>query len=371
MKVPYVDLAAQYEAQRDVILRAVDETLRSGKYILGEPVQLFERRFAELCGAKHAIGVANGTDALILILRALNIGPGDEVITVANSWISTASSIALVGARPVFVDVGDDLNMDPSSLARAITPQTKAVIPVHLTGKVADLDAIMEIAARHGLRVIEDAAQAVRARYRGRLAGGVGHVASFSLHPLKNLNASGDAGAVTTNDDALAETLRLLRNHGLAARNEVRMWGFNSRLDSLQAAILNAKIDEVDTVIETRRAHALRYRQGLGELVRCPRDAPDCYDTYHLFVIRCDRRDALKDYLKRREISTAIHYPRPIHLQPCVADQGWRRGDLPVTEAQAGRILSLPVHHMLNRDQIDYVIDCIREFYDRPGDPLR
>jgi len=367
MKVPYVDLPAQYAAQRDEILRAVDETLRSGKYILGEQVARFEHRFAELCGAKHAIGVANGTDALILTLKALGVGPDDEVVTVANSWISTASSVALLGGKPVFADVQADQNMDPESLRRAITPRTKAVIAVHLTGKTADMDPILEIAAAHGLYVIEDAAQAVRARYRGRLAGSLGHAASFSLHPLKNLNASGDAGAVTVNDDALAERLRLLRNHGLAGRNEVVEWGFNSRLDSIQAAILNAKIGEVDRVIAARRKHARRYREALGGLVRCPDDAPDCFDTYHLFVIQCDRRDALKAFLKERGVSTAIHYPRPIHLQPCVAKLGWGRGDLPVTEAQAERILSLPVHHMLNADQVDYVIDCVRAFYGGNG----
>lgn len=365
MKVPYVDLAGQYEAHRSQILSAVDRVMGSGKYILGEEVEAFERRMAEICGTRHCIAVANGTDALIMAMEACDIGPGAEVITTANSWISSASSIALVGARPVFVDVGKDQNMDPSLLEACITPKTRAIMPVHLTGKCADMDPILAIAEKYNLVVIEDAAQAVGAQYHGKCAGGLGHVACFSLHPLKNLNAMGDAGAITTNNDHLARRLRLLGNHGMITRNHHESWGRNSRLDSLQAAILNVRCDLLPDIIKSRRFNASKYRDALSGLVQCPQDALDCMDTYHLFVIQTDQRDALKKYLKSKNISTAIHYPKPIHLQACSRDLGYGEGDLPETEAQAGRILSIPVHQMLTEAQTDYVIEEIKGFFTR------
>ena len=226
-KVSYVDFSQQYAQQREKILDSLDQTMASGQYILGEAVQQFEKSFAQLCQTKYAIGVANGTDALVLSLKAFGIGQGDEVITTPNSWNSSASCIALVGATPVFVDVRDDQNMDPVQLEKAITPQTKAVIPVHLTGKIADMEAILEIAAQNKLAVIEDAAQAVGAKYKGKMAGSIGQLGCFSLHPLKNLNGAGDAGAIVTNDSKLAEKLLLLRNHGLKSRDEILFWGYN------------------------------------------------------------------------------------------------------------------------------------------------
>ena len=364
MKVRYVDLGAQYAAQREKILAALDRAMASGRYILGEEVARFEAAMAKACNVKHCIGVANGTDALIIAMQALDIGPGDEVITVANSWISTTSAIILAGATPVYVDVNDDLNMNPALIEEAITSKTKAILPVHLTGRCADMDKILAIAHAYDLFVIEDAAQAIGASHHGQLAGEMGDVGCFSLHPLKNLNAMGDAGAITTNNDELAAKIRLLHNHGLEDRNNVSRWGHNSRLDVLQAAILNVRMADLDTVIEQRRANAAYYRRRLSGLVICPTDAADCRDTYHLFVIQTRRRDALKAWLSQHQISSAIHYPVPNHLQACCADLGFAKGDLPKTEQQADRILSLPVNQMLEQQQLEHVAQTIRAFFE-------
>jgi dTDP-4-amino-4,6-dideoxygalactose transaminase len=368
MKVPYVDFPAQYACQRKPLLRALDRALGRGAYILGPEVAAFESALARLCGVRHAVGMANGTDALLLTLKALGIGPGDEVITVSNTFVASAAAVALTGARPVFVDVGPDQLMDPRRLERAVTRRTKAVIPVHLTGKVCDMDRILRIAKARKLQVVEDAAQSIGAVYHGRRAGSFGRAACFSFHPLKNLNAAGDAGAVVTDDARLAEKLRLLRNHGLKSRDEVLFWGHNSRLDALQAAILSFRLTGLARVAARRRNIAAVYRKrlaGLEDVLRCPQDAPGCRDVYHLFVIQCDRRDALQAFLAKKGVGTAVHYPTPIHLQPCAKSLGYRRGDLPETERQSRRILSLPVHQHLSGAQITYVIACIRSFYGR------
>jgi dTDP-4-amino-4,6-dideoxygalactose transaminase len=362
-KIPYVDFQQQYSSQREEILDALDKVMASGQYILGEEVQKFEKSFAELCNTKFAIGVANGTDALILSLKALGIGPGDEVITTPNSWISSASCIGLIGATPVFVDVRQDQNMNPHLLEQAISSRTKAIIPVHLTGKCADLDTILEIAQRHQIAVIEDAAQAIGAQYKGRTAGSMGVTGCFSLHPLKNLNGAGDGGIIVTNDDKLAETLHLLRNHGLKSRNEITFWGYNSRLDTMQAAILNCRLPQLSQVTEQRRKFASIYRNELQSLVFCPNDAPECYDVYHLFVIQTSQRDELQDYLKEQGIETSIHYPVPIHLQPCAKSLNYKLGDFPNVEEQSQQILSLPMHNGLSESQIKEVAQTIKTFF--------
>lgn len=367
MNVPYVDLGAQYASHRESILAEIDRVLSSGQYILGEDVARFEARFAELCGVRHAISVANGTDSLIMAMRALGIGPGDEVITAPNSWISSASSIALVGAKPVFVDVRADQNMNPDLLQAAITPRTKAIMPVHLTGKCAEMGPILEIARKNNLHVIEDAAQAVSARYDGKCSGSMGIVGSFSLHPLKNLNACGDAGILTTNDDAFAQNLKQLRHHGLLNRNEVAHWGYNSRLDSLQAAILNVRLPHLPEVIERRRANARLYYERLSSYVMCPQEAPKCFDVYHLFVIQTANRDALQAHLLEKGIHTAIHYPIPIHLQKAAEYLGYKPGSFPVVEKQSKEILSLPVHQNLSLEQVEYVCAEIIGFLGRPS----
>ena len=363
MDIPYVDIGGQYAEQREEILAAIDGVLKSGQYILGPELEKFESSFAKVCEVKHAIGVGNGTDSLIMLMKALGISEGDEVITAPNSWISSASSIALAGATPVFCDVRADQNMDPNLLESVITSRTKAIMPVHLTGKMADMDPIMSIAKKHNLYVLEDAAQAIDAAYHGKKAGSIGIAASFSLHPLKNLNGAGDGGMITTLDDALAASLKLLRNHGIVDRNDIAHWGFNSRLDSIQAAILNVKIKSLSQITSKRRSNAAHYRAALGKLVECPADAPGSFDVYHLFVIQCDRRDELQNYLKGKGISTGIHYPVPIHLYRCSKYLNYKQGSMPVTESQSKRILSLPVHQGMNDEQLDYVIRAITQFY--------
>jgi len=362
-KVSYIDFPKQYAIQREEILKTFDQTMAEGKYILGEAVQQFENKFAKLCNTKYAISVANGTDALILSLKVLGIGPGDQVITVSNSWISSASSIALVGATPVFVDVRQDQNMDPYKLEHVVNPNTKAIIPVHLTGKCADMDPILKFAQNHNLSVIEDAAQAAGAKYKGKMAGSMGQLGCFSLHPLKNLNCAGDGGIIVTNDTQLAHQLKLLRNHGLESRDKVVFWGLNSRLDTIQAAILNCRLGRLSQVIEKRREFAEIYRNKLKHFTYCPEDMPGCYDVYHLFVIQTPQRDGLKEYLKTNEIQTSVHYPVPIHLQPCAEYLGYKTGDFPNVESQSHQVLSMPMHNGLTQEEVEWVAEASANFF--------
>lgn len=363
-RIPYVDLQGQFAAQKGVLLPAIEEALATGLWVGGPHIERFEQAFAAYCGARHAIGVGSGTDALILSLRALDIGPGDEVITVPNSFVASTACIYLVGARPVFVDVGPDQNIDASGIERAITPRTKALLPVHLTGRVAAMDAVMKIAERHGLKVIEDAAQAVGSKFRGRMAGLWGHAGCFSAHPLKNLNAMGDGGIVVTDDETVAMRLRRLRNNGLVDRNTVAEWGTVSRLDTVQAAILLERLKLLDEVTAIRRANAARYMKALDrKFVFFPPELPEQFNTYHTFVVQVDRRDELQQFLSKHGIGTAIHYPIPIHLQPAAKALGYKLGDFPRTEEQAKRILTLPVHQLLKGDDIDYIAEKVNAFF--------
>jgi len=363
MKVPYVDLSHQFSDVEEDMMSAIHHVLSSGKYILGEQVKQFEHKFADYCGTKYAFGVANGTDALVIAMKALNIEAGDEVITPANSWVSSTSSIALCGATPVFADIKADQLIDPKEIEKKITNKTKAIMPVHLTGKIADMQTIMALAEKYQLPVIEDAAQAVGASYQQKNAGAIGTIGCFSLHPLKNLNAAGDAGVITTNSDFLAQKIGLLRQHGLVSRNEISCWGYNSRLDEVQAAILNCKFEGLAKVTEKRQQHADLYRELLSDIVTVPKVEQGQVDSNHLFMIQCNQRDALKDYLKAKGISSAIHYSIPIHLQPAASYLNYKLGDLPVTEDSANRILSLPVHQHLTINQINYVADTVKTFY--------
>ncbi|MFA6562317.1 MAG: DegT/DnrJ/EryC1/StrS family aminotransferase [Verrucomicrobiia bacterium] len=362
-RVRYVNLAAQCGDIRENMLAAVAQIFDGGEFILGATVERFEARFAAYCDCRHALGVGNGTDAIILSLKALGIGPGDEVITVANSFLATAAAVALVGARPVFVDVRDDYNINPDLIEAAITARTKAILPVHLTGKPADMDPILAIARRHHLHVVEDAAQAVGATYRGRKTGSFGVLGCFSLHPLKNLNACGDAGIITTNDEGLYQQLKKLRNHGLRNRDESEFWGFNSRLDSLQAALLLLKFDHLEAWTEARRATAAFYRERLSDVVRCPDDLPGERAVYHTFVIQAEERGALQRFMLEQGVETKVHYPVPIHLQPAARSLGYQRGDLAVTERLTKTILSLPVYPELTAEQKLLVVQTIRTFY--------
>jgi dTDP-4-amino-4,6-dideoxygalactose transaminase len=365
MKVPYLDLAAAQAAIENELLQAVQRVLRHGQFILGPEVAAFERRFAELCGVKYVVGVNSGTDALILALKVLGVGSGDEVITAPNSFVASASAIVLAGARPVFVDVGRDYNLDPMLIESAITPRTKAIVPVHLTGCPANMEAIGAIAQRHRLHVMEDAAQAVLAEFGGQRVGSFGVLGCFSMHPLKNLSACGDGGAITTNDEALYKELLCLRNIGLATREKAVAWSGNSRLDTIQAAILLVKLEWLDRWTQQRREHAEFYRLHLADIaeIEMPPHVDGVNPVHHTFVIQAERRDELKSFLLEKGIGTAIHYPIPIHLQPAAAELGYRRGSFPVAERQAERILSLPVFPDLQPDQRSYVVDCIHQFY--------
>jgi len=364
-KIPYVDVAGQHAALKVELREAFERVLAHGHFILGEEVEEFERRFAELCQAPFAIGVNSGTDALILSLRALGIGRGDEVITAPNSFVASAGCVALVGAKPVFVDVRDDYNIDAGLLESAITPRTRAVIPVHLTGRPADMDPILDVARRHCLHVVEDAAQAVTAEYKGRRVGSFGDTGCFSLHPLKTLNACGDGGVVVTHSRELFERIQLMRNLGLRTRENAALWSSNSRLDTLQASLLLVKLKYLDEWTERRRAHARFYQQRLKGIpqVRAPEDTTHERAVYHTFVIQAERRDELKAYLADQGIGTAVHYAIPIHLQEAASDLGYRRDDFPVAERQAGRILSLPVYPELRNEELQRVADTIQAYY--------
>ncbi|PYR46140.1 MAG: DegT/DnrJ/EryC1/StrS family aminotransferase [Acidobacteria bacterium] len=363
--IPFVNLSAQHRALKDDLLNAVDRVLGHGQFILGPEVAEFERCFAQICGVRHAIGVGNGTDALVLALRVLNIGPGDEVITTPNSFVSTAAAIALAGARPVFVDTADDLNIDVHQIERAINPRCRAILPVHLTGRPADMGPLMNIAREHSLHVIEDGAQAVGAEYNGRRVGSFGTIGCFSFHPLKTLNACGDGGILTTDDPQLDERLRVMRNIGLKTREDCVEWSGNSRLDTLQAAMLLVKLPHLEDWIAARRANAREYCRLLGDvpLVRLPIEHANERGVYHTFVIQAEQRDELRAFLASRGIRTAIHYRVPIHLQPASRALGYGRGSFPVAERQAERMLSLPIYPELSRDDLAYVAAAIRDFY--------
>lgn len=363
-QVPYVDLARQFADERAELMPAIEAALSRADYVGGAAVEQLEKELAAFLQVRHVVALASGTDALILGLRALGVGPGDEVITPPNSFVASTAAVVAVGATPVFADVLEDQNMSPQAVAAAITSRTKAIMPVHLTGRMARMDEIGTLAARHGLAVVEDAAQSIGSRYDGRHSGSVGTVGAFSAHPLKNLNAAGDAGFLTTDDDAVAAKVRLYRNHGLIDRNTVECWGTVSRLDTVQAEILRYRLRRLPWVIERRRANAALYRELLADL---PVFMPPCRDaefnTFHTFVIQVDRRDQLQAFLGARGVGTAIHYPVPIHLQPAAAGLGYGHGAFPVSEAQASRILTLPVHQYLEPCEVEYVAEQVRAFF--------
>lgn len=343
---------------------ALEAVMASGQWIGGAEVDELERRAAAYAGAGHCVAMGSGTDALILGMRALDIGPGDEVITTPNSFVASTASIVFAGATPVFVDVRADQNIDPALIEAAITPRTKAIMPVHLTGRMAAMDEVCAIAGCHGLKVIEDAAQAFGSRYLDRGAGTWGDIGCVSAHPLKNLNAMGDGGLVLTDDAAVAERLRRLRNNGLVNRDTVVEWGTVSRLDTLQAVILLHRLQALDGVIARRRANAELYRRLLpARHVHMEPCRQQEFNSFHTFVVQVDRRDELKQYLADHGVGTAIHYPIPIHLQPAAAQLGLGPGSFPVTEAQAGRILTLPVNQFITADEIRYIADLIDGFY--------
>ena len=366
MRVRYMDLPRQFE-DGTVAARVIDEFKRC-QFVLGPQVAEFEGRFARACGAAHAVGLNSGTDALFFSLKALGVGPGDEVITAPNSFVATAGAIVMAGATPVFVDVDAEYLMDPARLPDAITSRTRAIIPVHLTGNPADLDAIGAIAAPRSLLVIEDAAQAVGAAVGGRVVGSIGTAAAFSLFPLKNLGVAGDGGMLTTNSREVLDKVMLFRHHGLRTRDEVEIWGYNSRLDTLQAIVADAVMDGLEVVTAARIRNAAFYDQALAPLaphIVVPPRRRGVRQVFHTYVVQAERRDGLREFLESRGVETKIHYPIPIHLQKAAAGLGYKRGAFPVSEAQSERIVSLPVHEYLTESEQQYVVDRIGEFYRR------
>jgi dTDP-4-amino-4,6-dideoxygalactose transaminase len=363
MKIPYTAFQITNAPLRAQLIHAFEQVLDSGRYIQGPEVASFEKEFAEFCGAPHATGTSNGTCSLHLTLRAIGVGAGDEVITAPNSFIASASTIALVGAKPVFVDVLKDLNIDPEQIERAITSRTKAIVPVHLTGRPAKMREINDIAERHGLFVLEDAAQSVGAKLLGKRVGSWGSAASFSLHPLKNLHAFGDAGIMTAQDPKLIERLNVSKNHGLTNRDRCEFWSFNCRLDEMQAALLRVQLRELERWTKERRDLAFRYNRLLKRFVEVPEEAPDEYHVYQTYVVQADRRQELHDFLRANGVEALVHYPTPIHMQPAAAGLGHRRDDFPETMRLSERILSLPLYPGLTHEQQDYVVDLFEEFY--------
>jgi dTDP-4-amino-4,6-dideoxygalactose transaminase len=363
MKVPVLDLKAEYAELRDEILPALERVCQSSCFVLGPEVEAFEREFADFCGTKHCIALTNGTAALHLGLLALGVQSGDEVITSPNTFLATAEAITYCGAVPVFVDIDPATgNLDPNLIERAITPRTRAILPVHLYGRPADMDAIREIGARHNLRILEDAAQAHGARYRGRRVGGLDHAAAFSFYPTKNLGAYGEGGALTTNDDQIAQFVRAARNHGQTARYEHEFVGYNYRMQGFQGAVLRIKLRRLYRWTQRRREIAREYRQSLaGARLAMPVDDPRDECVYHQFVIYVDNRSAAVAKLTAREIETVIHYPKPVHLQPAYSSLGCPPGTFPHAERACDRVLSLPLHPWLSNEQVAYVANAVRE----------
>lgn len=366
MKVPYNYLDRQFdERETEAILAELRKLVRTGEFTIGPPVLEFERRLGAMIGGRHVIGTNTGTDALILALKALAIGAGDEVITQVNTFYATVGAIVAVGARPVFVDVDDLYAIDVRRAEAAVTPRTKALLPVYWTGLPPDMPAIMDLARRRGLVVIEDACPAVGASAGGTPAGGFGDAAAFSMHPLKPLHVWGDGGAVAVRDDRAADWLRLYRNHGMVNRDEIAIWGINQRLQTVQAVVANHILDRVSPWIDRRNEIARRLDAGLAGLaqIRIPPRPPDRRNAFQLYIIRVERRDDLVRYLVGEGVEAKIHYPVPLHLQPAARDLGCRRGDFPVAEAQAADIVTLPGHQFLTDAEVDYTIDRIRRFY--------
>ena len=362
--VPYTDFPAQNAGVRDELRGAFDEVLDSGHYIQGPNVAAFEREFAEFCEAPFATGVANGTCSLHLVLRSMGVGPGDEVITAPNSFFASAAAISLVGAKIVFADVNEDSNIDPDAIEAAITDRTKAIMPVHLTGRPVDMVRIQAIADAHGLGILEDAAQAVGSSFRGQKVGSWGTAASFSLHPLKSLHAFGDAGILTARDERIIQDVALRKNHGLVDRGTCAEWSFNCRLDEVQAALLRVQLRNVGAKIAERRRLAHRYHELLRDYVVVPEEREGEIHTYQTYLIQAGDRDALQAHLRANGVEAIVHYATPLHLQPAAADLGYGAGSFPVTERLSDSILSLPLFPGMTAEQQDRVVTEIASFCD-------
>jgi dTDP-4-amino-4,6-dideoxygalactose transaminase len=366
MKIPLVDLRRQYLSIKTEINRAIEGVLNSGRFILGENVESFEREFASYLGVKHAIGVASGTDALVMALKALEVRRGDEIITVSFTFTSTVDSVVHNGGTPVFVDIdSESYTIDVRKLEHKITNKTKAIIPVHLYGNPCDMNPIIETAEKHGLYIVEDAAQAHGAEYNGRKVGSLGHIACFSFYPSKNLGAYGDAGMIVTNDPDIGDKIRMLREYGQKEKYRHELIGYNSRLDELQAAILRVKLKYLDAWNEKRRICAKLYNELLGDmhdLISLPIEVQGSKHVYHLYVIRTKQREELRHFLSVKGISTGIHYPIPVHKQPSYMNLMKDIPKLPITEQFSNEVLSLPIFPELTEDEIQFICNNIKKF---------
>jgi dTDP-4-amino-4,6-dideoxygalactose transaminase len=363
MNVPYFDLKTQYAELRSEISAALDRVCRNASFILGDEVTRFEHAFANYCEVKHCVALNSGTSALHLALLSAGVGPGDEVITTANTFIATAEAICYTGAKPVFTDIDPaTANLDPALIEGAMTERTKAIVPVHLYGRPADLDPMLEIAQRRNLVVIEDACQAHGARYHGKRVGGFGHAAAFSFYPGKNLGAYGEAGALTTNDDAVAQFAREMRTHGESSRYFHDRIGYNYRMEGFQAAVLNVKLNYLDRWTAQRQQFASLYREHLaGSRVRLPEDNPECESVYHLFTPWVQNRDAVREQLAHKGVQTAVHYPVPVHLQKAFSYLGYKPGSLPQTEKACAEVISMPLFPEMSPEQVIYAADTLSE----------
>jgi len=363
--VPYAALATEAASLKDELMGAFETVLDSGRYVLGPELKAFEEEFAGFCQTTFASGVSSGTSALHLVLMGLDLKEGDEVITAPNSFVASAATIALTGGRPVFVDICEDGNMDPQKLESAINSRTKAIMPVHLTGRPAKMAEILEIARQHDLFVLEDAAQALGASLDGKTVGSWGHAAAFSLHPLKNLHAIGDGGMVTSQDSDLIALITKSRNHGLEGRETCEFWSFNNRLDEMQAALLRVQLRHLQDWTEARRSLAFRYNDLLRPYLKVPDEGPGERCVYQTYVIKTDRRDELKQYLNDNGVEALVHYATPIHLQPAASDLGYTSSDFPVTMDHVGKIISLPLYPTLTHEQQDRVVEVIASFFSK------
>ncbi len=363
-KLNFTDLGRQYRNIKSEILKNIEEVLESTKYINGPQVSMLEQEIANYTGVKYAIGVGSGTDALLISLMAFDIKPGEEIITTPFTFIATAEVISLLGAKPVFVDIDEkSFNIDVNQIEEKITDRTRGIIPVHLYGQMAEMDKIMEIAKKYNLFVIEDAAQAMGSEYKNKKAGSIGDTGCFSFFPAKNLGAYGDAGMIVTNNKNLADKIRMLREHGSAKKYQHQYIGINGRLDTLQAAILLVKVKYLDSYIDNRIKLAKNYSEQLKDYVRVPEILPDRKHTFNQFTIRTEKRDQLQQYLESNGIPTAIHYPMPLHLQPCFKYLGYEEGEFPVAEKTSKEVLSLPMFPEMTEEEQNMVIDTIISFF--------
>ena len=365
LKINHSYLVEQF-ADYSKIFKEVEKVVKKGDYTLGKEVDLCEKNFAKRTGAKYAISVGNGTDALLLTLKALNIGAGDEVITVPYTFVATVGSIVTAGAKPVFVDIKEDYNIDENKIEKAITKKTKAIMPVHWTGTPCDMDQILDISRKYNLHIIEDACHAITSSFKNKNAGSFGISGCFSMHPLKNLNVWGDGGVICTNDEKFANKIRLLRNHGLVDRDTCEIFGYNSRLDTIQAVIADHLLDKLNVITNARIENANYLDNNLKNIkeIYIPnRKKKDIRQVYHIYSLLFERRDELKLYLNSKGIDAKIHYPNPIHLQPAAKAYGYKKGDFPMAEKISSKTLSLPVHEFVKRHDLDTIIDEIMNFY--------